>query len=72
MKCPKCGSERTITTNPGKRALAWGAAGVTFFASSFVTRYPQGPSRAAGRAVCPSVYYICLNCKHEFSKGPDM
>ena len=24
MKCPKCGSTKTRTTNPGKRALAWG------------------------------------------------
>ena len=24
MKCPKCGSTKTLTTNPGKRALAWG------------------------------------------------
>ena len=32
MKCPKCGSTKTLTTNPGKRALAWGGGAIATYA----------------------------------------
>ena len=73
MKCPYCGSEKTQTTNLGKRALAFGAAAITYFALfPFARSGAQGPARSASRNVCPNREYICLECKKEFIEGPDL
>lgn len=73
MKCPFCGSERTQTTNLGKRSLAWGATAITYAALyPFIRDKAQGPARLAGRNVCPESKYICLDCKREFTVGTDM
>ena len=73
VKCPYCGSKKTQTTNLGQRVLAWGATAVTYAVLAPFTRAgAQGPARAAGRNICPTSEYICLNCKREFTGGPDM
>lgn len=73
MKCPYCGSKRTQTTNLGRRSLALGATAITYVALfPFMGNKAQGPARIAGRNVCPTSKYICMDCKHEFTGGPDM
>ncbi len=73
MKCPYCGSKRTQTTNLGRRVLAFGAAAATYAVLFPFTRGgAQGPARSAGRNICPNSKHICLDCKQEFTGGPDM
>ena len=73
MKCPYCGSKRTQTTNLGKRALALGTTALTYAVLfPFARGGAQGPARSVGRNICPNSKYICLDCKREFTGGPDM
>lgn len=73
MKCPICDSKNEQATNIGRRALAWCATGFTYgLLYPFMRSQGQGPARMIGRNICPRRTYICLDCKHEFTCGPDM
>lgn len=68
MKCPHCGSERTQTTNLGRRVLAWSATVATSLVLFPIMKYTaKGPARSVGKSICSTKNFICLDCKHEFS-----
>ena len=55
-----------------RTGLGGGAIATYAVFAPFTQKDAQGPARAVDRNICPVVNYICLNCKEEFTKGPDM